>query len=55
MHCLDQVQDSERKTEVQEFKEKDETLGEVNNNHAPHGEESMSVVKGSAHSGSGVL
>jgi len=56
--AVDQVQDSERNTKVQEspdMKKNDETLGEVNNNHAPHGEEEMSVVKEPTHSGSGVL
>ena len=63
--AVDQVQDSERNTKVQEppdMKQNDETLGEENNNHetlgemshAPHGEEEVSVVKGPTHSGSGV-
>ena len=54
----DHVEDTERKSGVQEspnVKENDETLGEVNHNHIPHGKENMSVVKEPTHSKSGVL
>ena len=46
---------SKRKNGAQESpdtKTKDETLGEMS--HVPHGEENISVVKGSTHTGSGV-
>ena len=52
--AVDQIQDSERNTKVEEPPDMKQTLGEENYNHVPHGEESMSVVKGFTHTGSGV-